>query len=641
MASKNKYLYFVFFLIILSINNKSFAQSLKYGTNQIPDSLRNNANSVRREKTKQFIVTGFGTATLNEHEVITVLNSKAKNNLVFMRYSDKFRKLENANIIVYDSNGVKINSYSQKEMSISGYGEGLVDDGKYTYFVVTAVNYPITVELNATTKFKGILRYPYEIFQDKDQSVQSSTTIITLPKSFGFRYKELNGKFQFSRIDQGVNETYKWEVKNLPVKNIEYNAGPAYLYLPIVLYTANKFEMDNNPGDLSSWKNYGRWYYDLTGNANTLSAEDQDFYKNLVQDKNSTLEKAKAIYDYMQENMRYVSIQLGIGGLKPFPASFVNTKKYGDCKALSNYMQAALSAVGIKSYVALTNGGTPSWPIFNSFPMEAFNHVILCIPQQKDSIWLECTSNNTDFGVLGAFTENHQSLLITENGGQLVRAPQTKKDENIKISKNIIHLKEDGSALVNCSFENTGEFKQEAIANLFQQRLQDIKDYYLGNLKFKTGIDSIEVKEGRKHQIPYPVNSNFYYSQYPDFLTGSKFFISSRPYRIFTEDIRQMKNRTQDFYFKYPYTIIDTSVLKYPKGFTVEQLPSGLRESKPFASYMSEYILDTAKNEISVITQFSIKQIIVKNKDYEELESFAEKVYADMRQKLVLDNNAL
>ena len=69
-------------------------------------------------------------------------------------------------------------------------------------------------------------------------------------------------------------------------------------------------------------------------------------------------------------------------------------------------MKAALKAVGIKSYIALINAKYNSEPVDPSFPENGFDHVILCIPQPKDSIWLECTSNTTDFGVLGSFTEN-------------------------------------------------------------------------------------------------------------------------------------------------------------------------------------------------------------------------------------------
>ena len=78
--------------------------------------------------------------------------------------------------------------------------------------------------------------------------------------------------------------------------------------------------------------------------------------------------------------MRYVNIKLGIGGLKPLPATFVDQKKYGDCKALSNYMNALLKAVGIKSYYAIINAGANEEPATPSFPGDNFDHIILCVP---------------------------------------------------------------------------------------------------------------------------------------------------------------------------------------------------------------------------------------------------------------------
>ena len=105
----------------------------------------------------------------------------------------------------------------------------------------------------------------------------------------------------------------------------------------------------------SSWKSFGSWIKDLYQGLDVLPPDRQQFFKSLVENAGSETEKIKRIYTYLQQNFRYVSIQLGIGGLKPFSAEFTDKKKYGDCKALSNYMKAALKAVGIKSYVAIIN----------------------------------------------------------------------------------------------------------------------------------------------------------------------------------------------------------------------------------------------------------------------------------------------
>src|SRR6185312_13501516 len=140
--------------------------------------------------------------------------------------------------------------------------------------------------------------------------------------------------------------------------------------------------------------------------------------------------KARFLYNYLQKNVRYVSVQLGIGGYKPFPASFVDEKKYGDCKALSNYMLTLLKTVGIPSYCAVINAGTNAEPADPDFVNDPFNHIILCVPFKNDTTWLECTSATSPFGKLGSFTENRKALLVTEDGGKLVNTPRSTMQDN-------------------------------------------------------------------------------------------------------------------------------------------------------------------------------------------------------------------
>ena len=76
---------------------------------------------------------------------------------------------------------------------------------------------------------------------------------------------------------------------------------------------------------------------------------------------------------------------MGIGGFKPFAATFVDQKKYGDCKALANYMRALLKAVDINANYAIVRAGTNEKPADFNFPDNPFNHAILCIPFKNDN----------------------------------------------------------------------------------------------------------------------------------------------------------------------------------------------------------------------------------------------------------------
>ncbi|HEY0298603.1 MAG TPA: DUF3857 domain-containing protein, partial [Arachidicoccus sp.] len=229
----NKFLSLILVAIFSTIFSvKMDAQDAKYATKNIAKNLRKDACCVKREESMQFVVKDISDALYTYHKVVTILNHEGDYNLRFSDFTDKFDKLDDASFSMYDSNGVKIKTYQLKDFEMNNYGEDLVQDGKYFTFMANPPAYPITIEMNITEKYKGLLNYPSMIVQDKNQSVENSSVQIVVPKTLGLRYKTSNLKEDCTRIEDASNTTYTWLIKDLPAKKIEHNSGPAYLYLP-------------------------------------------------------------------------------------------------------------------------------------------------------------------------------------------------------------------------------------------------------------------------------------------------------------------------------------------------------------------------------------------------------------------------
>ena len=219
-----------------------FAQADIYAAHTIPDSLKKDANVVVREETIKFTIKDINSARYDVHQVITILNEQGKRYLNFNEFSYEFRVLDDAEIKVYDASGVKKNTFSKKEMTSLNYGEGLVPEGKLTYFNVSPPGYPVTVEINYSIKYKGLFNYPGNYFQHSNQAVQKAVFDVEVPADLSLRYKILNCNYQPVITKDGNKDQYHWEVKNLQAFKTEKHVGSTDNYLPQVLLGPNKFQ---------------------------------------------------------------------------------------------------------------------------------------------------------------------------------------------------------------------------------------------------------------------------------------------------------------------------------------------------------------------------------------------------------------
>jgi hypothetical protein len=355
----------------------------------------------------------------------------------------------------------------------------------------------------------------------------------------------------------------------------------------------------------------------------------------MVKNATTDREKAAILYDYMQNNMRYVSIQLGIGGLKPFPASFVDEKKYGDCKALSNYLKSALDAVGVKSNIVIIQGSNMPRDVPEDFPANYFNHAILCIPQPKDTIWLECTSTTLPFAQLGPFTENRKAMMVTTGGGALVNTPVSNYKSNTKTVNTLIEVNEEGGAKVKTSFSVWGDGRDELLNRYHDLKEDEKRKYFITYNEWKQP-DNLEISNSKNKANPYLVSATMDYEKIFSFNAGSKLFFEPRLYPVFDEEIPEYEKRVRDYYFTCPYQAIDTTVYKFPAGFTAENIPKNKLVDFPFANYTCNYNWDAATRTLTAIALLQIKERVIKAADYTKLVDFKKQVMADMNEKIVM-----
>ncbi len=605
------------------------AQAGLYTLASVPEALRAKATVVTHLEEVKYEIESLDKTTYSIHKIFTVVNAEGKDALFFNEYSSKSVSLEDAEIRVFDGNGKQTDRYRKKDMTTVATGEGLIEDGYVTYYRITPPSYPVTVELNYVLKIKSTLNVPDYRFIHPKESILSSTYTAKVPAEMNLKYKPVNTTIQPIITEEGKYKLYKWAVKDLaPLEYEEGAVSPRSRY-PHIALSVDQFSHYGYKGDFSSWKNFGVWINNLYTGLDELPADRQQFFVNLVKDVPEQREKIRKIYTYMQQNFRYVSIQLGIGGYRPFSATFTDQKKYGDCKALSNYMKAALKTVGIQSHVAIINAEFNQEPVDPDFPSNNFNHVILCVPGQKDSIWLECTSNTAEFGVLGNFTENRNALLITENGGVLVPTPKSHASSNVFTTRTTVSLSDDLSGISETLIQASGEYR-ETLDNILKEKKDRQKEAIVFYWGFKQPDEFILTKEGETATLKMA------FSKIPEFNAGDKLFINPRMNKLWSSRLPKSENRKLDYYFRYPFEVRDTTIYKLPAGSKPDILLKEKELKCDYASFNSKAWYNEQENAVYVATALILEQYKIPASDYAAVKKFFDDITQEDAQKLVV-----
>ncbi|HEY1023069.1 MAG TPA: DUF3857 domain-containing protein, partial [Flavisolibacter sp.] len=550
-------------MLVLALS-KAISQppALSFNTDAIPAELKKDANTVFRLDEGILEIASPAEYSLRVRQVVTLLNAEGAHHLRHRIGIDKFNKVDFAEISVYNAQGDLVKKYGKKDFTTEAAFDGisLVNDDKVMELYTPAPGYPCTIDVQYKRRTTGYVELPNWFINFHDASTEVFRYEVHVPAALDVRHRTLNFSITPTVETVGSLKKYVWEARHIPARKFESEGFEPARYLPQVEVAPNEFSYDGFKGSFRTWKDFGSWNYALYEEKEAFSPLRVTEIKALVAHTQTPEEKIRVLYQYLQKNMRYVSIQLGIGGFKPFAVNFVDSKKYGDCKALTNYMRYLLKAVDIPSYPALINAGYNKIPADATFPSDPFNHVILCIPGPKDTTWLECTSTNNKVDELGASTENKKALLLTEAGGILVNTPRSAYASNWVSSLNTVTITPEGTASINNSTRSSGD-----AASFFQYVSQlsddEQKEALVQHLLYKNPEEWTVSTHPGKYDVPFQIVRT--YNKLFLFKTGNKYFYPACINKLATEKLKPFQ-RTMDFLFSFPYSKTDTTVFQLP-----------------------------------------------------------------------------
>ncbi|MEL6536611.1 MAG: DUF3857 domain-containing transglutaminase family protein, partial [Bacteroidota bacterium] len=373
---------------------------------------------------------------------------------------DEFNSVSEIRAMVYDQDGKKVRTLKKKDIedysNFSSYS--VLSDNRWKVADLQYQDYPYTIEYSYRITSTNMMFYPiWEPLSNEKVALEQGSFQVTVPEGLKFLYQEYNIK-EPTIVDTNDGKQYTWRLNNKRPIELEPLMASPYEAMPAVVTAPTVFQVQGYTGDMSSWQSYGDFFRRLNEGRNDLPEEKRAEYWQIAAAYTTTEDKVRALYQNLQSNTRYVSIQLGLGGWQPFKTGFVAKQGYGDCKALSFYMQAMLEAAGIPSYYTLVKAGPGAlgWALNDDFPYNSFNHAILGVPDGADTLWLECTSQTGPFNNPGLFTGNREALMITENGGAVVKIQQYTPQDNATYTWAEVQIDEQGHAKLDFSTQCQG-----------------------------------------------------------------------------------------------------------------------------------------------------------------------------------------
>jgi hypothetical protein len=473
-------------------------------------------------------------------------------------------------------------------------------------------------------------RYFTSIYFNEAYTTGQKEIKLVVPRWMKIELKEMNFAGAGIQKQTAYNEKadadiYTYRASGVKARVSEpQSPGPSYVYPHLLILSRSADSKKGKQTYFNKVDDLYAWYKSLVQKIGNDPAAIKTKALEITKGAATDLDKIKMVYNWVQDNIRYIAFEDGIAGFKPEKAQEVLQRKYGDCKGMANLTSELLKALGFDARLCWIDTNHIAYD-YSTPSVAVDNHMICAVNYGGKRYFLDATETYIGFDQYAERIQARQVMI--ENGDAFIldRIPSGNYQQNLQYEKRTLQI--DGASLKGKAEQRwTGESKEYLLTQVHgikTEKLQDALLQYLSDSDSKYVLSNLQTSDLHNWNTDMQIS---YELQHQDAVTsfGNEMYIEPDFRKEFSGMDIDTTKRTQDWQFSYKYHLVNETSIEIPAAYKPQALPEALninRDGYMFTiSYQQQGNRIIYKKELSIRNTHLPKAAFAQwNQDIEQL----------------------